>query len=133
MKFLGSLIACLSLTCNFIFSAENNLNEFYEKAKLECQDITSVQSEMDRINDQIVQLLVEHTAYIKRAGDLKFQALQFESEPKGITEQERRIISKSIQLELPVDISVPTFRMIMETSIEFQEAYIDHLSSYNHN
>ncbi|MCA6599396.1 MAG: chorismate mutase [Pseudanabaena sp. M57BS1SP1A06MG] len=83
---------------------------------------------MDRINMEILRLLTERTAYVKRAGDLKSQTTKIADDRARVADQENKIIDKSIELELPLEISVPAFRAIMETSIKFQQAYIDQLT-----
>jgi chorismate mutase len=107
------------------FSKET-LSFYYETAKENCHDIASIRVEMDRINNEILQLLTERTAYVKRAGDLKSQTTRIADDRQRVADQEKKVIEKSIQLELPLEISVPAFRSIMDTSIKFQQGYIDH-------
>lgn len=80
---------------------------------------------MDRINNEILELLTERTAYVQRAGDLKSRTSKIADDRQRVADQEEKIINKSRELELPVEISVPAFRVIMETSIQFQQGYID--------
>ncbi|MBA2727301.1 MAG: chorismate mutase [Parachlamydiaceae bacterium] len=83
---------------------------------------------MDRINNEILSLLTERTAYVKRAGDLKSRTTKIADDRQRVSDQEKKIIDKSIELELPTEISIPAFRAIMETSIKFQQGYIDQLT-----
>lgn len=107
---------------------EDTLSSFYEMARQNCGDIASIRIEMDRINKEILRLLTERTAYVKRAGDLKSQTTKIADDRTRVADQENKIIDRSIELELPLEISVPAFRAIMETSIKFQQAYIDQLT-----
>lgn len=107
------------------FPEEETLSAYYEIAKEQCPDIPSIRKEMDRVNDEILRLLTERTAYVKRAGDLKSRTTKIADDRQRVADQEQKIIQKSIELELPTEISVPAFRVIMENSIQFQQAYID--------
>lgn len=119
----------LALICTHIaFADEETLSDFYEIAKQECQDIASIRREMDRINNELLLLLTERTAYVRRAGDLKSKTTKVADDRQRVADQERKIIDRSIELELPTEISVPSFRVIMETSILYQQRYIDLLT-----
>jgi isochorismate pyruvate lyase len=110
-----------------LFSEEKNLDYYYEIATQQCQDIPTLRKEMDRINNDILRLLTERTAYVKRAGDLKSKTTKIADDPQRVAEQEKKILEKSKELGLPVEISLPAFRVIVETSIRFQQQYIDGL------
>lgn len=121
MKFLFVLLVAV----NTILSAEDTLSDYYEVAREKCRDISCIRAEMDRINNEILRLLAERTAYVKRAGDLKAQTTRIADDRQRVADQEKKIIQRSLELELPVEISVPAFREIMENSIMFQQEYID--------
>lgn len=125
MKFLLILVSSLSLA--FVFGEENDLQYYYEIAKQNCQDISSIRVEMDRINNEILKLLTERTAYVKRAGDLKSKTTKIADDLQRVMDQERKILDKSRELGLPVEISYPAFKLIMEASIQFQQQYIDQM------
>ena len=120
------VFALVSITCNGALPDDGKLSSFYEKAK-ECNDISCIRTEMDRINNEILRLLAERTAYVKRAGDLKSRTTKIADDRQRVADQEAKIIAKSIELELPTEISVPAFRAIVENSIKFQQGYIDQL------
>ncbi|HNA62429.1 MAG TPA: chorismate mutase [Rhabdochlamydiaceae bacterium] len=129
MKFILILTSVASfLFGNNLFGEEKDLNHYYEIAKQNCQDIPSIREEMDRINNDILRLLTERSAYVKRAGDLKSKTTKVADDRQRVADQEKKIFDKSIELGLPTDISLPAFKVIMETSIQFQQQYIDHLS-----
>lgn len=128
MKFILILTSVASVVFGSdLFSEEKNLNHYYEIAKQNCQDISSIRKEMDRINNDILRLLTERSAYVKRAGDLKSKTTKVADDRQRVADQERKIFDKSIELGLPTAISLPAFKVIMETSIQFQQQYIDHL------
>lgn len=120
-----SLIAFALLIGNRTFAEDATLSSYYEIAKQNCYDIASIRVEMDRINNEILELLTERTAYVQRAGDLKSRTSKIADDRQRVRDQEEKIIDKSRELELPIEISVPAFRAIMETSIKFQQGYID--------
>jgi len=121
------LLAVILASLSFNAIGAETLDTFYEVAKHKCHDIQSLRTEMDRINHEILILLAERTAYVKRAGDLKSKTTKIANDPQRVAEQEKIIIDQSIELELPLEISVPTFRTIVEASIEYQQNYIDRL------
>ncbi len=127
-SFFILVIAFASLGSSVVFLEEDTLSSFYEIAKQNCNDISSIRVEMDRINNEILSLLTERTAYVKRAGDLKSRTTKIADDRQRVSDQEKKIIDKSIELELPTEISIPAFRAIMETSIKFQQGYIDQLT-----
>lgn len=122
-----SLIAFTLLNSNRTFAEDATLSSYYEIAKQNCNDIASIRVEMDRINNEILELLTERTAYVLRAGDLKSKTSKIADDRQRVADQETKIINKSKELELPTEISVPAFRVIMETSIKFQQGYIDQI------
>lgn len=122
-------IVFLSLNNFSIFAEEVALNSYYEIAKQNCHQLSDIRTEMDRINDEILQLLTERTAYVKRAGDLKSKTSKIADDRKRVADQEQKIIMKSLELGLPLEISLPAFRNIMEESIKFQQRYIDQLTA----
>ena len=128
MKFVLILTSVVFIVFgNVLFCEENDLSHYYEIAKQNCQDISSIRKEMDRINKDILMLLTERTAYVKRAGDLKSKTTKIADDRQRVIDQERKILDKSMELGLPVEISLPAFKVIMETSIQFQQQYIDQL------
>ena len=107
--------------------SNEDLNFYYEIAKQKCQDISSIRKEMDRVNEGILKLLTERTAYVKRSGDLKSKTTKIADDRQRVADQEKKIVDKSTELGLPLEISVPAFRAIMENSILFQQRCIDSL------
>lgn len=88
MKFILVLTSVVSMASeNILFSEEKDLNCYYEIAKQNCQDISSIRKEMDRINNEILQLLTERTAYVKRAGDLKSKTTKVADDRQRVADQ----------------------------------------------
>ena len=125
MRALLMLVAVAAVHSNAVVADEGTLHSFYEAAKESCHDIAAIRTEMDRINDQILRLLAERTAYVKRAGDLKSLTTRIADDRQRVADQEKNITARSIELGLPVEISIPAFRAIMKSSIQFQQNYID--------
>ena len=111
------------------FADDVAMDTFYEIAKENCHSIASIRVEMDRINNEILNLLAERTAYVQRAGDLKSQTTKIADDRQRVAAQEKKIIEKSLELGVPIEISIPAFRAIVENSIQFQQKYIDQLNS----
>lgn len=127
MKFFLRLTAFFLAFASISFGAEQTVDDYYEIAKENCLDILSLRIEMDRINHDILRLLAERTAYVKRAGDLKSKGTRIADDRQRVAEQEKQIVIKSLELGIPLEISIPAFEAIVETSILFQQQYIDHL------
>ena len=115
----------LSLIPTFLLANETAFETYYQTAKKECHDILAIRKEINRINEEILELLTERTAYVQRAGDLKAQTLKIANDSKRVQEQEAMLLEKSNQLGLPQEIVLPTFRSLVNASIEFEQAYID--------
>lgn len=127
MRTILIIATILTAISSGAFSDDDKLSDFYEIAKQKCHTINAIRTEMDRINDEILILLTERTAYVKRAGDLKSQTTKIADDRQRVADQEQKILLKSIELELPIEISLPAFKVIMETSIQFQQDYINQL------
>jgi chorismate mutase len=70
------------------------LDEHYETAQ-KCHDIPSIRVEMDRINTEILELLAERTAYVRRAGDLKSRTSRIADDRQRVLDQEKKIMNLS--------------------------------------
>ncbi len=128
MRFFLVFVSVLTLMVkSALFSEEKNLNHYYEIAKQNCHDISAIRIEMDRINNAILQLLTERTAYVQRAGDLKSRTTKIADDRQRVADQEKKITDKSNQLGLPLEVSLPSFRAIVENSILYQQNYINRL------
>jgi isochorismate pyruvate lyase len=112
---------------NKVSANEMTMNSYYEIVKQDYHDLSEIRVEINRINNEILQLLAERTAYVKRVGDLKSKTHRIAEDRQRIVAQEQIIIHKSNELELPEEISVPTFRAIVEASTKYQQDYIDQL------
>lgn len=127
MRFVLVAVAAFLLFRDASCAENITVGSFYETAKEKCHDIASIRVEMDRINNDILILLAERTAYVKRAGDIKARTTQIADDPQRVMEQEKKITERSIEIDLPLEISIPAFRVIMRASIQYQQEYIDQL------
>lgn len=122
-------IFCAIFLCHiFAFSHEKKLDMYYETAKQKCHDISCIRSEIDRLNEEILNLITERTAYVKRAGDLKSKTSGIADDRQRVADQEARMLAQASALGLPVEIALPVFRSLMESSIAFQQKHIDSLA-----
>src|ERR1051326_690350 len=126
LKFVS--VSALTLMASHFAFGSTKMSAFYDVAKQKCHDISCIRTEMDRINNEILELLAERTAYVSRAGDLKARTTKIADDRKRVADQEKKITEKSVELELPIEISVPSFRTIMETSIKYQQSKIDEMT-----
>ncbi len=110
------------------------VSQYYSQAKMKCQDIPCIRKEMDRINDHILLLLAERTAFALRAGDLKLAAARKAGlklsqtradDEKRRKQQAENIEKRSYELGLPSSLSRPVFEEIMINTVRFQQDYID--------
>lgn len=127
-------LCAVSICTTSILVAENNsLNFHYEMAKEQCHDIYCIRKQIDQINEEILKLLAKRTAYVKRAGDLKSQTTRIAQDLSRIAIQEEKIAKRSIELEIPLEISLSAFQSIVDSSVLFQQRYIDELPKTNNN
>lgn len=124
-KFKMKKILLISLFLSSCTSfKEKNIIDYYEISK-KCGDIACIRNEIDEINFEILQLLTKRTAYVKRAGDIKYALKKIADDKDRVSQQEEKIIHESNRLGLPVEISVSAFREIVQNSIKFEQKYID--------
>ncbi len=116
------------LVVSFAFAEETTLSSYYDVAKESCHTISDIRVQMNRINAEILRLLAERTAYVKRAGDIKSKDSKIADDRQRVADQEKIIIEKSNELEVPLEISLPTFRAIVENSILYQQRHIDEIT-----
>jgi len=62
---------------------------------------------------------------VARSGDLKSKTTKIAEDRSRVAVQEMKITERSIALEIPLEISLPAFRAIVESSILFQQEHID--------
>ena len=121
------LILALCIISCFCFSTQT-MNSFYETAQ-NCHDIACIRKEIDQINQELLTLLAKRTAYVKRAGDLKAFTIKKAQDHQRVEKQEKIIIEQALELELPLEVVIPTFRTLVDCSIEFQQNYINGLNA----
>lgn len=93
-----------------------------DKKAAECGNIKCIRNHIDYINDQILMLLAERTAYVRRAGIIKGPK-QSASDPRRLQDELITIKKKSIQKNIPVEISLNTFNAMIQASIHYQQQY----------
>ncbi len=108
-----------------LFSELTTLDDYYKIAQESCHSIPDVRVQIDRINNEILQLLTERTAYVKRAGDIKATSIKIANDPQRVAAQEQNLIDRSDALKLPTKITIPTFRALVNASIEYEQDYMD--------
>ncbi len=107
------------------FAEETLFDSCYETAKEQCHDIHCIRAQINRINEEILKLLAERTAYVQRAGDLKSKTTRVAEDRLRVSQQEQILREKSLELGVPVEISIEAFKVIVENSTKFQQKYID--------
>jgi isochorismate pyruvate lyase len=115
----------LLLSCFFLFTHAALANGSYDKNAAACADIKCVRAHIDNINDQILELLAERTAYVRRAGILKGPSHPAD-DPARVRHELAVISAKSSQKHLPAEISISTFMALIQSSIEYQQRFKDH-------
>jgi isochorismate pyruvate lyase len=104
--------------------SDSTLQTVYQSEAIKCQDLSCVRTNIDHINDEIIQLLVKRTAFVQRAGDFKLKT-KVANDQKRVDVQLQVLLQKSEKLGLPTAISVEAFKAVIQHSIEFEQAYID--------
>ena len=124
--FLGPLFIS---ACSSVPVSHSNLDSIYIQTQQECQDLACVRAHIDKINSDLLKLLTVRTAFVRRAGDLKSQTTQLADDQQRVLAQEKNIKAQSVLLGLPVEISVPAFRALVEASTAYEQKYINNLIS----
>lgn len=111
------------MLCSAGYAQDVTMDDYYKAAKEKCHDLGCVREEINRINIEILKLLAERTAYVKRAGDLKGNKVA--RDEARIVQQEKFLVEQSEKLRLPIEISLPAFRAIVESSTQYEQCYMD--------
>jgi len=114
----------LLLASPVVFSVQTMQN-FYEVEAIKCKDLKCVRNGIDGLNHKIVELLVQRTAYVQRAGDLKLHGTKIATDQKRIDDQINALRGEAKKLGLPETLVVETFKSIIRESTEFEQRYID--------
>lgn len=88
-----------------------------------CRNIKCIRNHIDVINDRILALLAERTAYVKRAGIIKGPD-NIDNYSARVREELLIIKKKSLQQNVPEEISISTFTAIIQSSIRYQRDYV---------
>jgi isochorismate pyruvate lyase len=105
-------------TCGFAKSLS------VDEQAMQCSNIKCIRVHIDNIDDRILSLIAERTAYVRRAGIIKGQA-QPANDKKRVREELADIEKKSIKQNIPVEISSVTFSALIQASIQYQQQYKD--------
>lgn len=78
-----------------------------------CHDLGEVRRNIDRIDDQILRLMAERSAYVKQAGRFKTSAATVRDEAR-IRQILTHIRAKALEQGVNPDIAEATFRAMVE-------------------
>ena len=107
-----------------VVHAGETLDSIYETQAKNCESLPCIREEIDSINDKLLALIVRRTAFVRRAGDLKKHS-KIANDQKRVEDQLSVISEKSSKFGLPKEISLETFKALINKSIEFEQKYID--------
>lgn len=86
----------------------------------DCTDMTAVRSEIDRIDDQLVDLLVERWGYVDRAWQLK-HSVEEATVPWRIREVIDRVRARAQAADVPPALMEALWRQLIGWGIQFEE------------
>lgn len=121
---MKSLVLIVLLLFGFPAFSDQNMQEIYQDQAKKCTELKCIRAEIDQINDAILKLLVQRTAYVQRAGDLKLKT-KIANDQKRVDEQLKLILSKSEKLGLPKEVASAVFQALIQKSIQFEQEYIN--------
>src|SRR4051812_1977073 len=99
MRSLFLFLLILSTLSSLAFSSQD-LDTAYVKEAKKCADLSCVRRGIDEINNDIIDLLVRRTAYVRRAGDFKIHR-KIANDQKRVDDIIRTITKKSEMVGLP--------------------------------
>ncbi|WP_018997869.1 chorismate mutase [Hirschia maritima] len=89
----------------------------------ECQDMTDVRYEIDRIDRLLVEIIAERTTYIKAASRIKPDRDMVRDVPR-IEDVVSKVLKQAELHNLPKEVAEPVWRLLIERSIAYEfEAY----------
>lgn len=107
-----------------IYAESKTVDYYYNRNATKCSDINCIRTNIDELNDKIIEYIAIRTAYVKRAGDIK-QKIGKADDRKRVDDQLISIKEKSSKLLIPDNITLNVFRELIENSIEYEQKYID--------
>ncbi|ACT58200.1 chorismate mutase [Hirschia baltica] len=97
-----------------------------KKTGPECESMTDVRYEIDRIDRLLVEILAERTTYIKAASRIKPDREMVRDVPR-IEDVVAKVLAHSKEHNLPAEIADPVWRLLIERSIAYEYSSYDAL------
>lgn len=87
----------------------------------ECQSLQEVRDEVDKLDDQIVELIAQRNAYIHQAAKFKQSVDEVKAE-KRVNEVLQRVRHKSLELGMSPNMMVDLYTMMINAMVESEIA-----------
>lgn len=87
----------------------------------ECQSLAEVRDEIDKLDDQIVELIAKRNNYIKQAARFK-NTIEEVKAPERIDAVIQRLRHKALELDLSPNLIADVYRMMIDEMVETEIA-----------
>ncbi len=91
------------------------------KAPAECQDMSDVRAEIDRLDTALVQLIGERFGYVERAWQIKLQEKAAANVPWRNQQVVDRVRAKAEDVGVPPDLCEALWRQMIGWFIQYEE------------
>jgi isochorismate pyruvate lyase len=91
----------------------------------ECHSLADVREEIDKLDDQIVELIAKRNNYIKQAARFKETVEQVKA-PERIDDVIQRMRRKALELDLSPNLIADLYRMMIDEMVETEIAELRH-------
>jgi isochorismate pyruvate lyase len=91
----------------------------------ECHSLADVREEIDKLDDQIVELIAKRNNYIKQAARFKETVEQVKA-PERIDDVIQRMRRKALELDLSPNLVADLYRMMIDEMVETEIAELRH-------
>ncbi len=97
-----------------------------KKSGPECESMSDVRFEIDRLDKVLVEILAERATYIKAASRIKQDRDAVRDVPR-IEDVVSKVLTHAEQHNLPKEIAEPVWRLLIERSIAYEYESYDSL------
>jgi len=91
----------------------------------ECHSLAEVREEIDKLDDQIVELIAKRNNYIKQAARFK-ETIDEVKAPDRIDTVIQRMRRKALELDLSPNLIADLYRMMIDEMVETEIAELRH-------
>ncbi len=108
------------------FSSRSRSTAMASRPPADCRDMTEVRTEIDRVDNALVDLIAERFGYVERAWQLKLEARQEANVPWRNQQVFDKVRARAGEKGLPPDLVEALWRQMVGWFIQYEEEKLRH-------